>query len=60
MQAMEPSEILVKTEKITLVLKAIGGGKIRCRLEGRLWLERAAAQGISDAEINLAKLGFVD
>lgn len=25
--------------------------------EGRLWLERAAGQGISDAEIDLAKLG---
>jgi uncharacterized protein len=25
--------------------------------EGRLWLERAAGQGIADAEIDLAKLG---
>jgi hypothetical protein len=29
MRAVEPSEILLKTEKITLVLDAIGDGKIR-------------------------------
>jgi hypothetical protein len=30
MRAVEPSEILLKTEKITLVIETIGDGKIRC------------------------------